>query len=108
MTAAKKSDRNAFWQQHLSTWRKSKLSMAAYCRREHLKYSAFTHWQRKLDYKKVEKGSFVSLPVTDRTPPPPANPSATIELSGNVRIALPPMSPKELGEVVAALKEATS
>ncbi|WP_299948094.1 hypothetical protein [uncultured Microbulbifer sp.] len=42
MATQSKSD---FWQQHISAWKNSNLSQAAYCQQRELKLSTFTYWR---------------------------------------------------------------
>jgi hypothetical protein len=42
-------ERRSFFARHVQLWKRSGLSMAAYCRREEIAYGAFVQWCRRLD-----------------------------------------------------------
>jgi transposase len=37
------------WENHLKSWRRSRLSKAEYCRRKNISYHAFNYWKRKFE-----------------------------------------------------------
>ncbi len=41
---SKTQTRQIYWHQHLTAWRSSGLTQAAYCREHHLKPSTFSNW----------------------------------------------------------------
>ncbi len=52
-----KTNRAAFWQEHLSAWSASGLTQVAYCRRHQLSRAAFGWWKRQLRGKpSIRKG----------------------------------------------------
>ena len=52
------------WTEKLSDWRRSGLSMAAWCRQNDEGYCRFLYWRKRLQPKQSEgPGRFVELPV---------------------------------------------
>lgn len=76
-TTQSKSD---FWQQHISAWKDSGLSQAAYCQQHDLKLSTFTYWRNKQN-----KGRRKLMPVS--IPAPDA--SVELALPGGIHMQLP-------------------
>jgi len=48
METSSTTDRQTFWQNHVTAWQASGLSQKAYCRQQDLGTSAFGYWARKL------------------------------------------------------------
>lgn len=46
--ATTKTNRAAFWQEHLRAWSESSLTQVAYCRQHQLSRAAFGWWKRQL------------------------------------------------------------
>jgi hypothetical protein len=67
----------------MKRFKKSGLTVAAFCDREEISASAFNDWKRKLGVKGVEKPSFVEL--TPSAPPP----SASRQDRGEFELSLP-------------------
>ena len=62
MTKAKHTleQKRTFWQTHITSWEKTDISQAEYCRRNGLSSRAFGYWKRKQDC----AVSFVPVPLT--------------------------------------------
>ncbi len=54
------SERKIFFRNHISTWKKSNLSQAKYCKQNNLKITTFIDWKNRFDSKSLEK--FIELP----------------------------------------------
>lgn len=108
MTVPARSDeRRSFFARHVELWKRSGLSMAAYCRREQIAYGAFVQWCRRLDGAAAgdEKPvSFVEV-VTHQTRSSESR-AVAIEIASDVRIVVPAMTAVELASLVAALRSA--
>ena len=63
-----KTNRAAFWQEHLRAWSESGLTQVAYCRQHQLSRAAFGWWKRQLRGKpRVRKGrTAAKQPQRDR------------------------------------------
>ena len=58
MTATTDShDRQAFWQEQMTTWKQSGLSGARFCKSNDLNYSQFVYWRQKLLKGKAEQAT---------------------------------------------------
>lgn len=66
-------DKRQYWQQHISAWRHSGQSQAAYCRTHGLKHHQMVYWKRRLSDAQSEV-SFVPLTLSQHLPVP-VNPS---------------------------------
>jgi len=95
------------WQAHVSTWRKSGLSKAAYCRQYALSYHAFNYWKKKADRQKNTAVNFVPVPairigqLADRNHPP----SLKVDLGNSLKIEVHDgFTPVTLSQVVQALR----
>jgi hypothetical protein len=73
----------AEWQTIMMRFKKSGLTVTAFCEREEISASAFSEWKRKLGVKMTRKPSFVEL--TASTTPPPAS----LPHQGEFELALP-------------------
>ena len=40
---------NPEWENHLGSWKRSRLSKAAYCRQKEISYHAFNYWKKRLE-----------------------------------------------------------
>ena len=59
-----KSRLQPFWESHMSAWKETNLSQAAYCQEHELVVHQFGYWKRKLidiDHSAVQKQGFVQL-----------------------------------------------
>ena len=59
-----RSDREAFWQNTLAHWKRSGLSISAYCRQHTLAHSSFHRWKTKLTHTSVSERTNTFMPVT--------------------------------------------
>jgi hypothetical protein len=73
----------AEWQTIMKRFKKSGLTVAAFCEREEISASAFNDWKRKLSVKVEKKASFVEL--TPSAPPP----RASLPARGEFELSLP-------------------
>ena len=73
----------AEWQAIMKRFKKSGLTVAAFCAQEEISASAFSDWKRKLSVKGVKKPRFVEL--TPSTPPL----SASLPTRGEFELSLP-------------------
>ena len=74
---------HTFWESHITGWKESHLSQAAYCQTHELAIHRFYYWKRKFEGKKrqVGSGGFVSVrPVLAE------NQSLTVQLPNHIRI----------------------
>lgn len=101
------------WRERIDEWRRSKLSIAEYCRQKQLSQPSFFAWRKRLAgddavpgrgrSRPIEKGrvqsSFIELP-------PPAWPTKSLQITlpGGAVVVLPPDASSEL--VVAAIRAA--
>jgi hypothetical protein len=60
------SDREAFWRQILADWKRSGLSISAYCQQQQLCLSNFHRWKNKLAHATPE-ATFVPVTVVADT-----------------------------------------
>jgi transposase len=65
----RKAARERFWREHLAAWRRSGLSVRAYCHRHDLAQPTFYLWRRNLEQRPA-----TSTPNQPATQPTPANP----------------------------------
>lgn len=73
----------SFWETHISGWKASQLSQAAYCQTHELAIHRFYYWKRKFEGKKrqANSGGFISVrPVLGE------NHSLTVQLPNQIRI----------------------
>lgn len=52
-------ERTTFWLRHVEAWQQSGLSQSAYAAEQHLPFSRFNYWKRKLNIR--APGSFVQV-----------------------------------------------
>ena len=71
------------WQKIMRLFKKSGLTVAAFCEREDLSRSAFAEWMRKLREQSTPRPHFVEIPTNN-----PARPSALPPL-GDFELTLP-------------------
>jgi hypothetical protein len=55
--------KRTFWRTHITSWEKTHISQAEYCRRNGLSSRSFGYWKKKQDNAKVNSVSFVSVPL---------------------------------------------
>lgn len=87
------------WQAKLADWRRSGLSIAAWCRKNAVSYQTFLYWRRRLDDRRPDAaGTFLQLCV-------PADPEP-IALECNGIFVHVPMGfdPRLLREILTLLK----
>jgi len=58
----RREEKPSFWQSQVSSWRRSRLSQAQFCRDHNLKVRDFGYWKRKLSWTS-ESVRFVPLQV---------------------------------------------
>ena len=71
MTTLKKTvQAHQFWQEHISQWRGSGLSQAAYCRQNGLNQNSFSYHKRKqsTELVPVKSSGFINLPLPQALP----------------------------------------
>jgi hypothetical protein len=73
------TEKQTFWQKHITAWKKSGLSQDVYCRNQKIKKSTLGYWITKLSR---EKG-FVEVPVNL-----PSVNEVEITINKNIRIQL--------------------
>jgi hypothetical protein len=89
------------WTEKLSDWRRSGLSMAAWCRQNDEGYYRFLYWRKRLQPKQSEgPGRFVELPVGRNRSP------LCLECNGIYLHLDQGFDPGLLREVLAVLKKA--
>jgi hypothetical protein len=68
MTKAKSKhtlkQKRTFWRTHITSWEKTDISQAEYCRRNGLSSRSFAYWKKRQDYAKVNSVSFVPVPLS--------------------------------------------
>ncbi|RZB29716.1 MAG: hypothetical protein SRB1_01996 [Desulfobacteraceae bacterium Eth-SRB1] len=52
-----------FWQAHITSWEKTDISQAEYCRLNGLSSRSFGYWKKRQDSAKVNPVSFVPVPL---------------------------------------------
>ena len=57
-------ERLKFWEQHVVTWKGSKLSQAEYCRLNNLDKNLLSKWKRKILFKE-DKQDLVEIPMNN-------------------------------------------
>jgi hypothetical protein len=98
-----KHDRE-FWTRHISQWRSSGLTQAAYCRRHHLTKSTLGYWSSKL---KRPQAAVAKLVEVGHPEVKEKRPSGPIELVVKQRYLLrlwPGMDPGHMREVLSVLE----
>lgn len=76
-------EQQTFWESHITGWKESQLSQAAYCQTHELAVHRFYYWKRKFEAKKrpVGSGGFVPVrPVIEESS------SLTVQLPNQIRI----------------------
>jgi hypothetical protein len=86
------------WPVKLADWRRSGLSIAAWCRNNAVSYQTFLYWRKRLDERRPDTGTFLQLC-------PPADPEPiTLECNG-VFVHVPVgFDPAQLRDILALLK----
>ncbi len=64
------SDLHQYWSDHISRWKETSLSKAAYCRQNGLAKHCFHYWFRKLERSAEAPPTVVPLPFPLQDPPP--------------------------------------
>lgn len=104
---AGRDERRSFFARHVELWKRSGLSMAAYCRREEIAYGSFVQWCRRLD--EATDGQEQSVSFVEVVPHQASSSTrgaVAIEIASDVRILVPAMTGEELGALVVALRSA--
>ena len=55
--------KRTFWQTHITSWGKTDISQAEYCRRNGLSSRSFGYWKKRQDSVKVNPVSFIPVPL---------------------------------------------
>ena len=55
--------KRTFWPEHITSWEKTEMSQAEYCRRYGLSSKSFTYWKKRQGQTKVNPVSFVPVPL---------------------------------------------
>jgi len=67
MTKAKSKhtleQKRTFWRTHITSWEKTDISQAEYCRRNGLSSRSFAYWKKRQGCAKVNSVSFVPVPL---------------------------------------------
>jgi hypothetical protein len=65
MTKAKHTleQKRTFWRTHITSWEKTDLSQAEYCRWNGLSSRSFGYWKKRQDNGKVNSVSFIPVPL---------------------------------------------
>jgi transposase-like protein len=91
------------WRQWIDQWRRSGLSVQAFCRRHGLAPPSFYAWRRTLQQRAA--AAFVPVRLLDGEPP--AAGSIEVVLAGGRRLRVPPrFDPATLRQLLAVLEEA--
>jgi hypothetical protein len=91
---------DAFWGQHVKSWKKSGLSQAKYCEQKNLRLSVFGYWHRKLG-SLDSKVKFVKLPASS----PCAESILEIQMGAEIKIRVDAQfDPELLIHVLKALR----
>jgi hypothetical protein len=88
----------ATWRERIGQWKRSKLTVAEFCRREHLSQPSFFQWRKRLevDAEPDQSPRFVEL----RPPAWPATPGVQIALPSGAVVTLSGQTSPELITVV--------
>ncbi len=91
MTTVKKfTQSQQFWRDHLSQWRESNLSQAAYCRHHRLNQNSFSYHKRKqsTNLVPVEPSGFIHFPLPQARPVfEPVVEPLTLHLTNGMRLS---------------------
>lgn len=87
------------WRERLDRWRRSKLSIAAFCRQEQISQPSFFQWRRRLQQPADDTSRFVQLP----SPAWPAAGGVQVTLPSGAVVTLPGQASAEL---IAAVVQA--
>jgi len=65
MTKAKHTleQKRILWRRHITSWKKTDISQAEYCRRNGLSSRSFGYWKKRQDCAKVNSVSFIPVPL---------------------------------------------
>lgn len=85
-TLIKTTQDHQFWQEHISQWRGTNLSQAAYCRHNGLDQNSFSYQKRKksMALVPVESSGFLNLSLPQRLP---VNESLTLNLTNGMMLS---------------------
>ena len=88
------------WPAKLADWRRSGLSIAAWCRNNAVSYHTFLYWRKRLDDRRPDTGTFLQLC-------PPADPEPIALECNGVFVHVPAgFDPGLLRDILALLKGA--
>jgi hypothetical protein len=86
------------WPAKLADWRRSGLSIAAWCRNNAVSYHTFLYWRKRLDDRRPDTGTFLQLC-------PPADPEPIALECNGVFVHVPVgFDPRLLRDILALLK----
>ena len=86
------------WPAKLADWRRSGLSIAAWCRNNAVSYHTFLYWRKRLDDRRPDTGTFLQLC-------PPADPEPIALECNGVFVHVPVgFDPGLLRDILALLK----
>ena len=86
------------WPVKLADWRRSGLSIAAWCRNNAVSYHTFLYWRKRLDDRRPDSGTFLQLC-------PPADPEPiALECNGVFVHVTVGFDPGLLRDILALLK----
>jgi hypothetical protein len=111
MTEVNGENKRQFYQTHIDTWKKSKMTRAKYCKESGLSYNVFLYWLRQFQETEIKKPLSV-IKVSDRfnlqslyrVPASPGGGFITLWI-GEYRIEVcPGFCPETLSQLVCTLK----
>jgi hypothetical protein len=98
----RREDKPSYWQAQVSSWRRSGLSQAQFCRDHNLKVRDFGYWKRKFSR---SSGSARFVPLRVRSTPSPSS-SLGLVLESGLRIEVREgFSPGTLRDLIHTLRE---
>jgi hypothetical protein len=93
------------WRQRLARWRRSQLSVAAFCQREGLDPGHFYRWRQRLAARDTQEPAWVPVEVLAE-PTGSADSVLEVLLAGGQRLRVPRgFDPATLRQVLAVLEE---
>lgn len=93
------------WRQRLARWRRSRLSVAAFCQREGLDPAHFYRWRNRLATRDAQDPAWVAVEVLAEANAPAAS-TLEVVLAGGQRVRVPRgFDPTTLRQVLAVLEE---
>lgn len=92
-------DKAMVWREHVTVWRSSGLSAAAFCREHALSYAQFVYWQRRLGR---TQSALVPVQVAAATPRV-SGVAVELGLPGGVRLCVTGVGMADVAALVRAL-----